>query len=214
MLAAVVIVGAVALLPRCGASGPRREYTAPDESLAAAIGLRATDLPPDWRPDPSIGKNDVPRHCYDGIWKHLVITGEAATGFFEGPREFSSGPNYASSHVLVFASRGTAISALIRLRKAPAIRCLADDLKSRLLESTSFRRVNIRPLAFPALDEHSTATRLAIDFPAFGSTARGYVDVVVDQHGPVFVLLLFGNIGHPFDPALERQLARAVAARS
>ena len=212
-VAAIMIVAAVALLPRCGASGPRREYTKADQKLAAEIGLRAGDFAPDWRADPATGKNDVPTHCYDGIWRHLVITGEAAAGFFEGPKEFSTGPNYASSHVVVFASRGTALSALIRLRKTGSLRCLASDMKNHLFEKPTVKHVAVRPLKFTALGEHSTASDLAIDFPASSFSPRAYLDAVLVQHGRVFILLLFGDVGNPFDPALRRQVSREVAAR-
>jgi hypothetical protein len=213
-LAAALCVCALLWSSGCGASGPRREYTKGDQRLAAAIALRVSDLAPDWRPDPSIAHADVPRHCYDEVWRHLVITGETATGFFEGPREFPTGPNYASSYVVVFASRGTAISALIRLRKAPSLRCLATDFKSHLPDKPKIEHVAIRPLSLPALGDRSTAAELAIDLPASGFIPRGYVDVVLVQRGRVFSLLLFGDVGYPFDPAVERQVSRAVAARS
>jgi len=210
---AVLALAGVVCLSACGSSGPRREYTTADQRLAGEITLRARDLPPDWRTDPTVAEGGVPRRCYDTIWKHLVITGEAATGFFEGPEEFSRSPTYASSRVVVFASHGTAVSALIRLTKIAAIRCLAPDLESHLLESASFKRVTVRPLSFPGLGEHSRAAEIAIDFPKDSFVPRGYVDVVFVQRGRVFALLLFGGVANPFDPAVERQLARAVAAR-
>jgi len=209
----VLAVGTVVGLSACGNSGPRREYTNADQRLAGEITFRARDLPPDWRADPTVADGGVPRHCYDAIWKHLVITGEAATGFFEGPKDFSRSPTYASSHVVVFASHGTALSALIRLTKSAALRCLAPDLESHLLESASFKRVSARPLSFPGLGEHSRADEIAIDFPKDSFVPRGYVDAVFIQRGRVFALLLFGDVANPFDPAVERQLSRAVAAR-
>jgi hypothetical protein len=206
-------VGAAGCLAACGTSVPRREYTDTDQRLAAKIELRARDLPPDWRADPTPAKGGVPQDCYDAILKHLVITGEAADGFFEGPKNFSRSPNYASSYVIAFAAHGTAVSALIRLTKTPALRCLAGDLESLLPEGASVERVSVRSLRFPALGERSGATAMTIGFAKGSFVPRGYVDAVSVQRGRVVALLLFGNVGNPFDPAMERHLARAVAAR-
>lgn len=73
--------------------------------------------------------------------------------------------------------------------------------------------MTLHPLKLAALGEHSTATDLAIDFPASSFAPRAYLDVVLVQRGRVFTLLLFGNVGDPFDPAFERQLSRVAAAR-
>jgi len=113
---------------------------------------------------------------------------------------------------VVFASRGTALSALIRLRKAPSLSCLANDANGHLLEKATVEIVTVRPLRFPALGEHSAATDIAIDFPASSFAPRAYLDVVLVQRGRAFVLLLFGNVGYRFDPAFERRLARVAAA--
>jgi len=210
---AALALGTLVCLSACGASGPRREYTDEDQRLASKITLRASDLPPDWRADPATAGRSVPRHCYDTIWKHLVITGESAAGFFEGPKDFSRSPNYAASYVVVFVARGTAISSFIRLTKTRALRCLATDLKDHLLQGASIEHVSIRRRTPPGLGEHSAADEMTIEFGKSSSLPRGYVDAVFVQRDRVFALLLFGNITNPFDPVVERQLARVVATR-
>ena len=210
---AALAVCAVVCLSACGTGVPRREYTDADQRLAGRITLRARDLPPDWRADPAAANGGVPRRCYDAIWTHLVITGESAAGFFEGPKDFSRSPTYASSHAVVFVSRGTAISAFIRLRRVKALRCLATDLKGHLLESESYKGVSVRALRLPGLGEHSSAAEIAIDFGAQSLARRGYIDAVLVQRGRVFALLLFGDVVNPFDPAVERQVSHMVAAR-
>jgi len=208
---AALAVCAVVGLSACGTTAPRREYTAADQGLAARVALRSADLPPDWRTDPTTDAS--PKKCYDPILSHLVITGEAASEFSEGPKGFSRFPNYASSYVLVFVSHGTAASALIRLRKTKALRCLATDFERHLPDRESSTRVSIRRLRPPRFGEQSSAAEIAIDFGKNSFTPRGYVGVVLVHRGRVFALMLFGDIGNPFDPVVERQLARAVAAR-
>jgi hypothetical protein len=203
---AVLALGVAVGLSACGGSGPKREHTKADQRLAANVGFRASDFPPDWRADRTARTGGRSGKCYDAAFSRLVITGEAR-------EEFSEPVTYASSSVIVFKTRAMADSALARAEMDKVIRCLSADLTPHVMTGVEVENTSISQPQSPKLGEHSAAYEAKIDFGRNSVPPTGYVDVVLIKRSRVLSLLLFGEIVYPFDPGLRARLSRTIAVR-
>lgn len=183
-------------------SKPKTVLTKGAQAWAHRIILKLSDFPPGWRAEPD-KSDDKSSKCFGNDLSSLTVNGKA-----KSPNFVHGEVPYASSAASIFASGPQARKAFAALRKAfdECIVKVIDQIPDS--EDTSGG-----PLSFPHLGERSFAFQVVTHVKEGKLSAALYFDLVVIQRTRAIALGIFADAFTPFNPSLERRLARAMAHR-
>jgi hypothetical protein len=199
LLAGVLAAGAWA------AEGPRKAIGAADQSRARKILLQQADLPQGWKVHPSpkdAGPQSGPE-CAQTKLSDLTETADVSRDFEPGAVAFSD----VESSVGMLRTRAQALTLWKRVPTERSFACAARSGAGLPKGS----HVTFRRLAAPGIGERSVAWQFRMTIPGLPGTL--YASLVYAMKRRTFAVLVFGDLGSPFDPALARKLVLKSGAR-
>ena len=204
--AAVVLAGAL-LAAAATAGQPKHRYTAAGNAAAQAIALRVSDFSGGWNAAKGGGGNSVVTcKTFDPDQSDLTTVGHADTAF-------TSGSGDISSIVGIFASTAQAKKSWSRFVKPQLLDCMASFLEGSATKGTSIKVSSKGPLRLSVPGKRKAAYRIVADFTAGKDHVRVYLDVILQGRGPANTVLIMSSLVRAPSAALERSLAKAIAAR-
>lgn len=194
---------------RSGASSSRPS-AAGDGAIAGDARLRLSDLPRGWtasaRPSTKT-LNGCPG----------LDAAKAAVSARMNSPEFRTARATAQSATYVYSHGGDAAHWFGRLTDAGTERCFAVRLRRSLASTLRAERIHVdvrtSRLPWPPLGDNRAAERVFVRLSRSGATASADVDFIFVRVDRGIAILVVGEVGTPFDPTLERQLAVTLTHR-
>jgi uncharacterized delta-60 repeat protein len=179
---------------------PKKVILPAVQAKARSISLKLADLPGhSWKSEPS-GQSSTQRcSYYHPNFSDLTENGQVKSGF-----RLPTG-SIVGSEVTVFKSATQGRNAYERAYNLPAVRCLAQGLRSQV----NAKIVSLASLALPHLAQRTSAYRIVVDF----SNGRGYFDFLFLGRDRINLLLYFGGVRKPFRSSFERGITTLLARR-
>jgi len=218
------VVGGLAALTACGGSGGgstsgKAAAPAADKAAAAKIVLRPSDFPSGWTSQPHAeGPNQAATVRQLGECLGVGDPAAHTTADVNSPDFSKSQGTTAASEVRFVQTDAQAGTDLAGFQGAKATDCLKQALESiskeRLPSGLTPGELTVQQLQFPTLRDGTAAHQASFTIPVAGTNVPVYVDFIVFRAGRAEVTLATTNLGSPFDPKVEQDLAKKMADRA
>jgi hypothetical protein len=202
----LAVVGSLALCVGAAAAfGPRKALNPADQARARKVLLAQTDFPHGWKTEPSSEDDSSPTAptCAHVTLSDLTETADVQRQFGQG----SLGIPVVNSAVGMLKSRAQADAFWKRVPNERVLSCSARSGAGLPKGS----HLSFRKLSLPRVGDRSVAWEFTIETKTLPSPI--YADIVFANKGRTFSVLTLANLGSPFDPAVARRLAHAMASR-
>jgi hypothetical protein len=180
------------------------------EEIAKSMLLRLSDLPTGWRAQP----HEESEGCagIDKLTERYDVLAKADS------KDFARGDTTeASSSAGLFSDERTAHEALNYLEASVQSKkfreCVDDLLREQADEDITFGDVQVGQVSFPTLGDRSSAWEVVIPAKTQGFSFTAYADAVYMTTSRALAVVLFSDVGTPFDEAMRERLARIVEKR-
>ncbi|MBV8236900.1 MAG: hypothetical protein JO075_14485 [Acidimicrobiia bacterium] len=219
---ACAAVAAAAVLSACsgGASSTTSQPANPaaDKAAAIKINLRPSDFPTGWTSSPH-QPSAQEAATLQQLAQCVGIPDLAGhTTAMERSPDFSAGQTTsANSNVTFVKTAADASNDLAAFQSAKTPDCLKQTvvaLVRQQLPGATPANLDVRQLQFPTLKDGTAAYQASFTISAAGTNLPVYADFIYFRSGRAEIALVTINAGSPFDPKLEQQLAKNMAARS
>jgi len=211
----------IALLGACGGGGTsnsQKADTTADKAAAVRINLRQSDFPSGWNARPY---NPTPQQATSVVQlaQCLGMAGvtSQATADVHSP-DFDMGQTtMAASNVRFARSDADASTELAAYQSAKGPDCFKQAfepvVQARLPSGMTTSDLAVHQLDFPTLRDGTAAYQASFTLPLGGNNVPVYSDYIVFKAGRGVVNMFTTNVGSPFDPKLEKDLAMKMVSR-
>jgi hypothetical protein len=180
------------------------------EEIARSMLLRLSDLPTGWRAQP----HEESEGCagIDKLTERYDVLAKADS------KDFARGDTTeASSSAGLFNDEQTAREALDYLEASVQSKkfreCVDDLLREQADEDVTFGDVQVGQVSFPTLGDRSSAWEVVIPAKTQGFSFTAYATAVYMTRSSALAVVLFSDVGTPFDEGMRERLARIVEKR-
>jgi hypothetical protein len=180
------------------------------KEIANSMLLRLSDLPTGWRAQP----HEESAGCagIDKLTERYDVLAKADS------KDFARGDTTeASSSAGLFRDERTARDALNYLEASIQSKkfreCLDDFLREQADEDVTFGDVQVGQVSFPTLGDRSSAWEVVIPAKTQGFSFTAYAEAVYMTKSSALAVVLFSDVGTPFDEEMRERLARIVEER-
>ena len=216
------VAGGLVLLSACGGGGgsstSKPAAPAADQASAAKINLRQTDFPSGWT---SAAHQVTPQET--ATLKQLTTCVGIAdlaghTTATDRSPDFSTGQATSASSSVTFvktdADASSDLGAFQSVKAPDCVKQAVQALISQQLPGATPANLDVHQLNFPTLKDGTAAYQASFTVSAAGTNVPVYADFVYFRSGRAEVSLVSTNLGSPFDPKLEQDLAKKMADRA
>jgi len=216
------VIAGLALLGACGGGGggggSKSAAPATDKVAATKIVLKQTDFPSGWTSQAHAqGPNQAATVRQLGECLGVGDPAAHTTADVNSPDFNKSQGTTAASEARMVQTDAQASADLAGFQGPKATDCLKQALESiskeRLPSGLTPSELTVQQMQFPTLKDGTAAHQASFTIPLAGTNVPVYVDFIVFTSGRAEVTLATTNLGSPFDPKLEQDLAKKMADR-
>jgi hypothetical protein len=216
-------VAALAALTACGGGGgssnSKAAAPAADKVAATKVVLKPADFPSGWTAQAhAVGPNQAATVRQLGECLGIGDPATHTSADVNSPDFSKSQGTTAASEARFVQTDAQASADLAGFQGPKATDCLKTALESiskeRLPSGLTPSELTVQQLQFPTLKDGTAAHQASFTIPVAGTNVPVYVDFIVFRAGRAEVTLATTNLGSPFDPKLEQDLAKKMADRA
>lgn len=211
---ALVLAAALACVLAATASAatgdPKQRHTPAGELAAGKVLVRTADLGKGWKATPQAASTSA--SVCKGLRPNLSDLVEA--GYAQSPLFTLGQLATVTQSVRVFATKAQTGTAWLRTDSLGLVLCLEKQLKAATFKNATVLPAGQFRLDFGKLTQHTDGFRVvAAVSPKDDPPFKVYADVLLLSRGRTLTTVTFLGFLQPVNDALERRIARTLAAR-